>query len=327
MIRLNGRPAFCVLWFCVLVVLTSMAGCGSSASSAASLPSTTRPSTTRPPSPSGSPGESPACATGAVHLIGSTAFMPIAQDAAKAYMSSCPSTSITVTGGDSDYGLTQVQDAVKAGSPSAGSMIAMYDGLPSGTAGLSPYPMGVLILSVVAHTGLFSTGNISTAELIKIFIKPGEQGKVAVGRRAGSGTRRAFDNDVLGRNPGAPDKGNCPSPTGATVSFTSCTEDSTPHLLSFVNETPNAIGYAAVPQPDTTYPQVSVLSIDSFTPTADNVRNEQYNFWVVENLYASTNPTVLTKDFLNFLSHYIDPNLPSDFIPCYAAPKSLGTGC
>jgi phosphate transport system substrate-binding protein len=320
MTRLNGRPAFCVLSFCALVAATSLTGCSSSSSTSTA----DHASTTPPPAPS----ESPACATGSLQLIGSTAFRPIAQAAAAAYMNNCPGVTITVTGGDSDYGLTQVRDAVQAHSPSAGSMIAMYDGLPSDTKGLSPYPMGVLILSVVAHTGLFPSGNITTAELQKIFIKPGEQGKVAVGRRAGSGTRRAFINDVLGRNPGAPDKGSCPPPAGHSFSsFTSCTEDSTPDLLNFVNKTPNAIGYAAVSQLGSSYPQVSMINIDGVGPTTNNVGNKSYKFWAVENLYAAVQPTTLTKDFLNFLSHYRDPNLPPGFIPCYAAPKSLGTGC
>jgi ABC-type phosphate transport system substrate-binding protein len=242
-------------------------------------------------------------------------------------MRNCPGATITVSGGDSDYGLTQVRDAVESGSSSAGSMIAMYDGLPSGTAGLSPYPMGVLILSVVAHDGLFPAANITTAELRKIFAKAGEQGRVAVGRRAGSGTRRAFIMNVLGVNPGSPDKGNCPPPTGRAVSFTSCTEDSTPDLLNFVNGTTNAIGYAVVSGSRSSYPQVSVISIDNVTPTPDNVRNGSYKFWAVENLYAATQPTTLTKDFLNFLSHYRASNLPADFIPCYATSQSLGTGC
>ena len=322
MARLNGRPAYCVLSFCVVVVAMSLTGCSSS-----SKGTVNHTSSAPPPAASASP----VCATGPLHLIGSTAFMPIAQDAASAYMRDCPGAAITVTGGDSDYGLTQVRNAVASGSSLAGSMIAMYDGLPSDTTGLNPYPMGVLILSVVAHTGLFPSGNITTAELRQIFVKPGEKGKVAVGRRAGSGTRRAFIMNVLGLNPAAPDltpdKGNCPKPTGRAVSFTSCTEDSTPDLLSFVDNTPNAIGYAIVSQPDTNYPQVSVISIDNVVPTADNVRSGLYKFWAVENLYASTQPTRLTSDFLDFLSHFKAPNLPSDFIPCYDAPQKLGTEC
>jgi ABC-type phosphate transport system substrate-binding protein len=255
--------------------------------------------------------------------------MPIAQDAADAYMRDCPGATINVTDGDSAYGLSTVRQAVASGSSSAGSMIAMYDGFPSATytAGLRPYPMGVLIFSVVAHAGLFAASNITADELRKIFVKPGEQGKVAVGRRAGSGSREAFDTHVLGLNPGQPDRGNCPQPTGGIVSFTHCTEDSTADLLNFVSMTPNAIGYAELSRPHADYPQLSVLSVDNAAPTPDNVANGSYRFWTVEHLYAATQPAMLTTDFLDFLSHYKGPNLPPDFIPCSDALKRVGADC
>ena len=318
MTRLNGRLEFCVRALCVLVALT---GCGSGSSSTVSHSSTTPPPV---------PGGSPVCGTGSLQIVGSTAFMPIAQDVADAYMSDCPGATIKVSDGDSAYGLTKVRDAVASGSSSAGSMIAMYDGLPSATetAGLSPYPVGVLIFSVVAHAGLLPVSNITADELRKLYVKPGVKGEVAVGRRAGSGSRKTFVVNVLGRNPGPPDKGNCPVPTGSRFSFTSCTEDSTTDLLDFVNKTPNAIGYAELSQPITDYPQVSVISIDNAAPTPDNVRNGSYKFWIVEHLYAAAQPTTLTKYFLDYFSHYNKASdLPRDFIPCSDALKSLGAAC
>lgn len=317
---MGGRLASCILSFCALVTMTSLTGCTSS-SGAAGNPA----STTSPPRPSGAP----ACVTGSLQLIGSTAFLPIAQAAATAYMRDCPGATISVSGGDSAYGLTKVRDAVASGSSSAGSMIAMYDGLPAATqtAGLSPYPMGVLIFSVVAHSGLLAASNITTDELRKIFVKPGEQGKIAVGRRAGSGSRQAFVQHVLSLNPGAPDKGNCPAPTGREFSFTHCTEASTADLLGFVNKTPNAIGYAELTGPLTDYPQASVISIDNAAPTPKNVRNGSYKYWTVEHMFAAKHPTALVKDFLAFLPSYLTPNPPRDFIPCSDTLKSLGAAC
>lgn len=290
------------------------------------LPTSGSPTHTPSPTPTRTgPSTTPVCATGSLQLIGSTAFMPIAQEAAYAYMQACPEATITVTGGDSAYGLTRVCDT----GASASSMIAMYDGLSSACARLRPYPMGALIFSVVAHTGLFPAGNITTAELRKIFVKPGEQGYVAVGRRAGSGSREAFITNILGLDPATlvPDKGNCPHPTGSAFSFTSCTEDSTADLLSFVNSTPNAIGYAEVFPPLSGYSQVSVLNIDNAGPSRADVLNGSYRFWTVEHLYAAMQPTALASDFLDFLPYYIESNPPPNYIACSGALKRLGAAC
>ena len=283
-------------------------------------------SPTAQPAPSGSRSTANpvigACAAGSLQFIGSTAFMPIAQAAAKEYTRACTGAKIMVTGGSAAYGLTQLLDAVHSGSPSAGSLIAMYDGLPSAThtAGLSTYTMGVLIFSVVAHTRLFP-GNITTGELRKIFVKPGEQGVVAVGGRAGAGSRGAFIENVLKQDPGPPDPDSCPPPTGRPSRLTGCTEDSTADVLNFVNGTPNAIGYAAVYGSLVGFPEVSVIRIDNAAPTPDNVRNGSYDFWTVEHLYAAMHPTALTKDFLDFLPHYIESYMPPDFIACSDSPR------
>ncbi len=202
--------------------------------------------------------------------------MSIAQHAADAYKQYCPAADIGinvgVTSGDSAYGLTRLQDAVNQHSSSAGSMIAMYDGSRGGTKGLTPYPMGALIFSVVAHTG-FLGSNITKTDLLKIFEKPGKQGTVAVGRKAGSGSRLAFVMKVLDLNQSdpaiQPDKGGCPAATGkAFYSFTSCTAGSTSDLLKFVNETPNAIGYAETYELyGAGYPQVAQLDINNAAPS------------------------------------------------------------
>lgn len=263
------------------------------------------------------------CVTGSLQFIGSTAFGPIVREAADAYMQACPGAAITVTGGDSDYGLARLLDAVSSDPSSAGSIIAMYDGYSSDTAGLSTYPLGVLVFAVVAHAGLFPTGNITTSELRKIFVAPGEQGLVAVGRRAGDGSRKALLEGVFGLGSVPVSAKSCPPPSGSTA----CTVDSTAALLNFVNGTPNAIGYAEAFSPSAGFPQVSVLSINNVRPTPENVLNGSYDFWTTENLYAAKYPTPLAKEFLSFLPHFIDSNPPSGFIACSNALKRLQTDC
>ena len=285
------------------------------------------------PSNSPPPFNSPVCAAGSLTLTGSSAFASIAQDVAAEYMLYCSGAKIRVTSGDGAYGLTELRGAVASGSPSAGSIIAMYDGLPpaADTTGLSSHPIGALIFSVVAHTGLIPASNITSDELRKIFVKPGEQGIVAVGPGAGSGSREAFITKVLGLDPLQPDtqpgKASCPAPAGIGVSFTSCTENSSTALLKFVDGTPNAIGYAEVTQAQIDYPQVSVISIGNVRPTRENVLNGSYKFWVVEHLYTATRSTTLTNDFLDFLSPYLESYPRPDFIACSGALKRLEADC
>jgi phosphate transport system substrate-binding protein len=276
----------------------------------------------------------PACATGSLTVIGSTSFQPIAQDSADAYMHACPGARINIEGGDSAYGLTQVRDAAQSDAQPAGSMIAMYDGSPSGadTAPLSAHPVGVLIFSIVAaHSGPPFGSSITASQLRTIFVNPGEQGIVAVGRRAGSGTRLTFIRKVLDLNPDQPgiqpDKGSCPPPTGSDASFTSCTEDSTADLLRFVSRTPNAIGYAEVSQAITGNSRVRMLSIGGVSPSAANVLNGSYKLWTTETLYTTAQPKALTKDFLAFLSHRLTSSPPAGFIACSAALTRVGAGC
>jgi len=269
----------------------------------------------------------PACAKGSVHLVGSSAFLPIAKLAGETYMHDCPGATVNVTDGDSAFGLSTIQGLVTSSDAAAGSTIAMYDGSPaaSATSGLKQYPMGILIYSVVAHSGLFPSLNVSPAELSKLFTPPGVQGKVAVGRLGGSGSRQAFQN-ALRSDLGSP-SGNCPAPTGKPVTFTGCTEGSTSNVLAFVENTPNAVGYAEVFGSLAADPQVSLLYIDNAAPTAANVRNGSYKFWTGEHLYSSAHPTALASDFLAFLPNYTTANPPSDFISCADAANIAGSGC
>jgi ABC-type phosphate transport system substrate-binding protein len=326
--RHQSRPApLALIVVAVATVIAATAGAGLFAVGPFSQPRTGNSQSVQPASSGTRPTASPvitACAAGSLTLIGSTAFMPIAQAAAAEYIHECKDSQIRVEGGDSAYGLTQLLAQVNAHSTQAGSTIAMYDGLPSPTftAGLVPDPIGVLVLSVVAHIGLFPGSNVTTAELRTIFVKHDDPGVVAVGRRAGSSDRNAFIMTVLKQDPGPPSQYGCLPPAGQTT----CTAASTADVLSFVNETPNAIGYAEASDRLVGYPEVSVISIDNAAPTIGNVRNGSYDFWAIEHLYSAAHPTALAKDFLNFLPHYIESHPLTGFIACSSAPR-LAADC
>jgi phosphate transport system substrate-binding protein len=212
-------------------------------------------------------------------------------------------------------------------------MIAMYDGYPSGTetAPLSPHPMGALVFSVVAHAGPLFGSSMTTRELRAIFVNPGEQGMVAVGRLAGSGSRLTFLRKILGVDPDRPDiqpdKGGCPPPTGGDFSFTSCTADSTTDLLNIVSRTPNAIGYAEMFQALSGNPHVSLISIDGVSPSSGNVLNGSYRYWSAETLYTTADPKAIARNFIYFLSYYLKSDPMPGFIACSGALTRVGAGC
>ena len=208
-------------------------------------------------------------------------------------------------------------------------MIAMYDGVTTLAKGLSPDPVGVLIYSVVAHTGAIPGSNISVAELKQLYTQPhGLPGKVGVSLLGGSGTRQAL-LALWGENePGPAIPGNCPPPSGHALSYPSCTETA---VLAFVNGTPNAIGYQAVDTEvhgrPTGYPQTSVISINGAAPTPENVHNGTYAFVAVEHLYLPPHPTALAQSFVKYLQEYLASYRSPDYTTCSNAPKSLAADC
>jgi ABC-type phosphate transport system substrate-binding protein len=275
-----------------------------------------------------------ACASGSIELIGSSTFGPLVKAVASIYTRQCHASINVVYGNvggkgiDSAYGAAMINAAVQRNPAQAGSMIAMFNGETSSAPFLTPDPLGVLIFSAVAHTGLYPGSDISSSELKRLFLQGGEPGKVAVGRQAGTGTRITLLGFLHSQVPGPRVSGNsCPPPAGSAA----CTEYSNMELLGFVNETRDAIGYAEVDQESNGhpagYPDASVLSIDGIAPTPANVRNGSYDFATVANLYMPPHPSALAKSFYQYLLHYIAANQSDGLIACSGVPKRLEANC
>ena len=274
------------------------------------------------------------CAPGSIELIGSSTFGPVVKAVATIYTRHCHA-SINVVYGDvggkgidSAYAAATVNAAVRSNPARAGSMIAMFNGETSSAPFLTPDPLGVLIFSVVAHTGLYSGSDISSSELKRLFLRGGEPGKVAAGRQAGTGTRITLLSFLHSQGPTPQVSGNgCPPPAGSAA----CTAFSNAELLSFVNETRNAIGYAEVDHESSGhpagYPDTSVLSINGIAPTPANVRNGSYDFATVATLYMPPHPSALAKSFYQYLLQYIAANQSDGLIACSGVPKSLEANC
>lgn len=275
------------------------------------------------------------CASGSIELLGSSTFGPLVKTAASIYQRQCTHADIKVVYGnvggkgvDSAYAATTVNAAVRSNPAQAGSMIAMFNGQTSSAPFLTPDPLGVLIFSVVAHDGLYPRSDISSSELKRLFLQGGEPGRVAAGRQAGTGTRTTLLRFLHNQGSAPQVSGNgCPPPAGSAA----CTAFSNADLLSFVNETRNAIGYAEVDQESNGhpagYPDASVLSVDGIAPTPANVRNGSYDFATVATLYMPPHPSALARSFYHYLLQYVVANESDGLITCAGVPTKLQANC
>jgi ABC-type phosphate transport system substrate-binding protein len=238
----------------------------------------------------------PTCAAGGLLVEGSTAFAPIARNVANAYEDKCPGANITVAPIGSGPGLDELKKNPRPGT------IAMTDGLPAGsTTGLTMQPAGLVFFAVVANKSLTLSG-LTTGQLRALFQAQPSTGNgnvVVVGRASGSGTRTTFEENVLGaRTTDFPAWSRCPlAPVRKPVA---CTVETTMDLLTYINRTPNAIGYAeadALPY----FPNVAALPINGTLPTRAATLKGAYRFVATEYLYTAGQPHGLTAGYLDFL--------------------------
>jgi phosphate transport system substrate-binding protein len=245
---------------------------------------------------------SPACTPGKIYFDGSTAFAPIMNEVATEYEQDCPQARIAIHAVGSTDGLADLARTTTA------PVVAMSDGLPQQLPGPQyvDRAVGVIIFAVVGNRvslppNLFTAGyggGLSSAQIAQVFEHPGS-GSIKflpVGRIVGSGTRTEFSRDVLHSQYAS--AGLCPQPRGV------CDEPNTLDLLTYVNDTKHAIGYAeadALPF----FPSVAAIPISvrgvGYEPTRVNTLNGDYPFYATEYLYTNGVPSGLAADVINFL--------------------------
>jgi len=273
----------------------------------------------------------PTCAPGKIDFDGSTAFAPIMNEVATEYVQDCPQAQITIRAVGSAAGLADLAHKSKA------PVVAMSDGLPQRLPGpqFVGRPVGVVIFAVVGNReslppNLFTAGfggGMSPEQITQVFEHPASaRMKFApVGRPLGSGTRTEFARDVLHSQYAS--AGPCPRRRGV------CDETTTLGLLTYVNDTKDAIGYAeddALPF----FPSVAAIPISvngvGYEPTRLNTLNGNYSFYATEYLYTNGIPSGLAADVINFLmSKAVAAQLhDTSFISCSDLTKSnLSSAC
>ncbi len=237
-----------------------LAGCGSSASKSSSSQS----------------------ANAKVTAVGSTALQPLVEQAASNYQKANKGANITVQGGGSGTGLSQVATgAVAIGNSDifaeqqAGIKANKLVDHQVAVVGMAPVvnkSAGVSNLSMSQLKGIF-TGKFTNWKQVG-----GKNEKITVVNRAqGSGTRATFEGAVL---------------EGAKA-VKSQEQDSNGTVQKIVSSTPGTISYLAFSYINK---KLEPVSIDHVKPVDKNVTNNKWKIWSYEHMYTPKAKTNKTAD-------------------------------
>ncbi|WP_338218105.1 phosphate ABC transporter substrate-binding protein [Lacticaseibacillus salsurivasis] len=226
--------------------------------------------------------------SGKIVAVGSTALQPLIEKVAEDFQTDNPGVTITVQGGGSGTGLSQVsQGAVTIGNS---------DIFAEGQSGVDAKKLVDHKVAVVGMTPVVNPGvgvkNVSMSQLRDIFtgkttnwksLGGKDQKIVVINRVKGSGTRATFESAVM---------------NGETA-MTSQEQDSNGTVQKIVSTTPGAISYLAFSYVDS---GVQALSIDNVKPTDKNVETNDWKIWSYEHMYTKGKANPATSAFLKYVT-------------------------
>ncbi|MBS1007647.1 phosphate ABC transporter substrate-binding protein [Leuconostoc suionicum] len=225
--------------------------------------------------------------TGKVLSLGSTALQPLAEQVASSFQDKNPGVTVTVQGGGSGAGLSQVSD----GSAQIGNSDVFAEEKEGVDASkLVDHKVAVVGIAPVVNSDV-QISSLTKTQLRDIFTGKitnwkdvgGKDEKIVVINRAtGSGTRAVFEKNVLdGQN---------------AVQATE--QDSNGTVQKIVKTTPGAISYLAFAYLDSD--GIKALNLSGVHPNKANVEDNSWPIWAYEHMYTKGTPTGATKAFLNY---------------------------
>lgn len=219
--------------------------------------------------------------------VGSTALQPLVESAQEQFVAENANYQITVQGGGSGTGLSQVMNgAVQIGNSDV--FAEEKEGIDASK--LVDHQVAVVGMAPVVNPNV-GVKDVTQAQLIDIFtgkvknwqeLGGKDQEIVVVNRAAGSGTRATFEKWGL---------------NGAKT-IQAQEQDSSGTVKKIVSTTPGAISYLALSYIDDSLQE---LSVDGIKPTAKNIETNDWKIWSYEHMYTNGKPNKQLKAFLDYM--------------------------
>ena len=219
--------------------------------------------------------------------VGSTALQPLVEAAGESFSADNPNYTITVQGGGSGTGLSQVE----AGAVTIGNYDVVADEKDGVDASkLVDHKVAVVGMAPVVNKDAGVT-DLSQQDLIDIFtgkvknwseLGGADQEISVINRASGSGTRATFEKWGL---------------DGAETIQTQ-EQDSSGTVRKIVAETPGAISYLALSYLDDS---IQALSLDGVEATPENIADNKWPIWSYEHMYTNGEPDANVKAFLDYI--------------------------
>lgn len=239
-----------------------------------------------------------------IKVSGSTTVLPIASECAKEFMKKYPGVSITVQGGGTGVGYSQViEGIVDIGMASREPKKNEIENAKNKGKTLWLHPIALDAVSVIVHPSVGSL-NLTLQEVGKIFagiykywdeVKPGlpHAEIVVVVREPGSGTRATFEEYTM-------------HPWNYNVTPAASVQASNPAVLRKVATTPYSIGYVSVGFMTNEVRAVALAKKEGdpyVMPTIENIIKRSYPISRYLYLVTSGRPVSgsLTDRFIDFV--------------------------
>lgn len=223
-----------------------------------------------------------------ITAVGSTALQPLVDAAQESYTQDHPNVQISVQGGGSGTGLSQVESgSVEIGNSDV--FAEEKDGVDASK--LVDHKVAVVGFVPVVNKDV-GVKDITKQQLIDIFtgkiknwneLGGKDEAIQVVNRASGSGTRATFEKWGLdGKEP-----------------IQSQEQDSSGTVKKIVAQTPGAISYLALSYVDDS---LQALQLDGVTANDKNITTNKWPIWSYEHMYTNGKPDKSLADFLEYMT-------------------------